>query len=723
MAKTSYLGSNVSVSGSTFRNWIDRTNQMIYDMGTVVMTVAANSTGEVTSGNAVINGVFSAQTLVAIGTLRGGTVSTSGNLTIGSNVVIGAYNFESAANTIFSNNVLVNATLKVNAAANVTGAINVGGTATISGNLTATATKNFGAANTLLFTENSSNTNYGKFFRISSTGLTEVANITLDNLSDVDAASPTNGYFLGWDGSKWTPTAIGSGGSFSANTLSGNTVAAERFVQLGQLSLIGNTGFAFSLTVNTTSNTTEIVIKNTPVILNGTSTLAVGGNTIPASYIFGVTGNTHANGSVLITGGIAVGGNVSATAFVGALTGTAANATLFNNQPGSFYTNASNISTGTLPEAQLPYRMNQNVRTTDAVTFSNVTFTGTLAGNVSETSLPYRMNQNVRSSDNVSFNVVTATLYGNANTATQLASARTISISGDVVGNVSFNGTANVDIVATIQPNSVALGTDTTGNYVATIASTGTGLTVSGSGSESAGVTIGLDSSANVSFNIITAALYGTANNASALNNQPASYYTNATNIASGTVPTARLGSGTANSTTILVGDSTWKSVETALGYTPLRNTANTYHADSSGIVRFYFDSTGKSVYNSTGGHEWRHANTAIGNLYSNGTFVVTGDVNAYSDERMKKNLSIISTPLEKVKAISGYNFTWNNAKNPERNGSADVGLIAQEIEKIMPEAVHTDEKGLLVVSYNKIIPLLVEAVKELSEKVHGNQA
>jgi len=723
MAKTSYLGSNVSMVGSTFRNWIDRTNQMIYDMGTVVMTVAANSTGETTSGNAVINGVFAAQTLVAIGTLRGGTVAASGNLTIGSNVVIGAYNFESAANTIFSNNVLVNATFKVNAAANVTGAFGVGGVATISGNLTATATKNFGTANTLVFTENSSNTNYGKFFRISSAGLTEVANITLDNLSDVDAASPTNGYFLGWDGTKWTPTAVGTGGSFSANTLSGNTVAAERFVQFGQLSLIGNTGFAFSLTVNTTSNTTDVTIKNTPVILNGTSTLAVGGNTIPASYVFGVTGNTHANGSVLVTGGLSVGGNVSATAFVGPLTGTAANATLLNNQNGAYYTNASNISTGTLAEAQLPFRMNQSVRTSDAVTFSNVTFTGTLAGNVSETSLPYRMNQNVRSTDNVAFNVVTATLYGNANTASALGTARRITLTGDVTGNVNFDGSGNVSISTTIAADSVALGTDTTGNYVATIGPTGAGVTVSGSGSEGAGVTIGLDASANVSFNIVTAALYGTANNASALNNQAASYYTNASNMATGTMPSGRLGSGTANSTTILTGNSTFVSVATALGYTPLRNTVDTWNTDSAGAQRLYFANGGRTFLDSGSGYEFRNSNTAIGTLYANGTLVVTGDVNAYSDERMKTNLVNIKSPLEKIKAISGYNFTWDNARNPERNGTGDVGLLAQEIEKIMPEAVHTDEKGLLVVSYNKIIPLLVEALKELSEKVHGNQA
>jgi hypothetical protein len=89
-----------------------------------------------------------------------------------------------------------------------------------------------------------------------------------------------------------------------------------------------------------------------------------------------------------------------------------------------------------------------------------------------------------------------AALEGNASTATALETARTIALSGDVVGTVSFDGTGNVDISTTIQANSVALGTDTTGNYVATIADAGSGrITVTNSGSETAAVT--LDIAAN----------------------------------------------------------------------------------------------------------------------------------------------------------------------------------------------------------------------------------
>ena len=82
---------------------------------------------------------------------------------------------------------------------------------------------------------------------------------------------------------------------------------------------------------------------------------------------------------------------------------------------------------------------------------------------------------------------------GNATTATALETGRTIALSGDVTATgVSFDGSANITLSTTIAANSVALGTDTTGNYVAAIAGTSNEIEVSGSGSETATVTIGL---------------------------------------------------------------------------------------------------------------------------------------------------------------------------------------------------------------------------------------
>ena len=94
---------------------------------------------------------------------------------------------------------------------------------------------------------------------------------------------------------------------------------------------------------------------------------------------------------------------------------------------------------------------------------------------------------------------VTGALTGNASTATALQTSRTIALSGDVAATgVAFDGTGNITLATTIQPNSVALGTDTTGNYVATIAGTANEVEVSGSGFEGATVTVGLPNSVTI---------------------------------------------------------------------------------------------------------------------------------------------------------------------------------------------------------------------------------
>ena len=83
--------------------------------------------------------------------------------------------------------------------------------------------------------------------------------------------------------------------------------------------------------------------------------------------------------------------------------------------------------------------------------------------------------------------------------AASLSTPRAIALSGDVVGTANFDGSAGISISTTIQANSVALGTDTSGNYVSTIAGTSNEIEVSGSGSETAAVTIGLPDDVTIS--------------------------------------------------------------------------------------------------------------------------------------------------------------------------------------------------------------------------------
>ena len=102
----------------------------------------------------------------------------------------------------------------------------------------------------------------------------------------------------------------------------------------------------------------------------------------------------------------------------------------------------------------------------------------------------------------------------------------------------------------------------------------------------------------------------------------------------------------------------------------------------------------------------------------SGSTIRASGDVIAFnsSDERLKDNIIQIENPLEKMESIGGYEFDWNN--NQQIYHGHDIGVIAQEIEKVLPEAVKDRGSGYKGVQYDKLIPLLIESIKELKQKV-----
>ena len=106
-------------------------------------------------------------------------------------------------------------------------------------------------------------------------------------------------------------------------------------------------------------------------------------------------------------------------------------------------------------------------------------------------------------------------------------------------------------------------------------------------------------------------------------------------------------------------------------------------------------------------------------NLTQNVGLQVTGDITAFasSDKRLKDNISPITKALEKVNSISGNTFTWK--ENDAGHEGDGIGVIAQEIEALgLPELVTTRSNGYKAVKYEKLVPLLIEAVKELSAKV-----
>jgi hypothetical protein len=162
---------------------------------------------------------------------------------------------------------------------------------------------------------------------------------------------------------------------------------------------------------------------------------------------------------------------------------------------------SSDVSITTLIE---PNSVELGADTSGSYIAAVVAGTGVSISNTSgETATPtFSIGQSVATNDNVTFNIVTADLVGdvtgNADTATSLETARTIEISGDVAGSASFDGTANINISATIQADSVALGTDTTGDYIESITA-GTGVTVTSGTGEGVNTTIAIGQSVETS--------------------------------------------------------------------------------------------------------------------------------------------------------------------------------------------------------------------------------
>ena len=88
------------------------------------------------------------------------------------------------------------------------------------------------------------------------------------------------------------------------------------------------------------------------------------------------------------------------------------------------------------------------------------------------------------------------------------------------------------------------------------------------------------------------------------------------------------------------------------------------------------------------------------------GDIVASGNVTAYSDIRIKENITSIDSALDKIMKMRGVYYTRIN------ENTRQLGVIAQEVEEILPEVIHTDISGFKSVAYGNIVALLIEAVK-----------
>lgn len=305
---------------------------------------------------------------------------------------------------------------------------------------------------------------------------------------------------------------------------------------------------------------------------------------------------------------------------------------------------------------------------------------------------------------------LTGAVTGNASTATTLQTARTI-------GGVSFNGSANIDLAGV----NTAGNQNTSGN-AATATAWATGRTISLTG-DVTGTSGSFDGTANLSFatslasdSVGSAEIASNAVSADELNvtgNGTTSQFLRSDGDGSFTwaVPTDTDTTYSAGSGLDLTG--TTFSVEADLrdGIEYVGRDTNDYIAIGTTTIEFAID----------GGVRARMEN--------DGDFHADGDLIAYSttisDERLKTNIVGIENAVAKVGQLNGYTFEY------KADGKVSAGVIAQEVEAVLPEAVtekllplKTDDgQEYKVVNYDALHGLLIEAIKELSARVEALEA
>ena len=404
-----------------------------------------------------------------------------------------------------------------------------------------------------------------------------------------------------------------------------------------------------------------------------------------------------------------------------------------------------------------------------------------------------------------------------ANTQTlvnaRLGATASVTITGDVAGSASFSSNA-VSIAVTQQNNSVDLGTHTTGNYVATISGTANEVEVSGSGSETAAVTIGLPNdvtltgdltvsggditlggtgriqgidtvsagtdAANKTYvdnavagvvdsapaaldtlNELAAALGDDANFATTVSTNigqklgatasvtltgdvtgSGSFSANAvsfaTSIASNVVGATELnvtGNGTADQylASDADGSFTWKDIPAGYSDSDVEAylSGGAGISFSSGVIAVDSDQRGDITQIGQDTNDYFTVGTTTQSwfldgaedmrLTNNGQLDVEGSVVAHSstvsDERLKDNIAPIEGALDIVKQLNGVSFNY------KKDGKPAVGLIAQDVEKVVPSAVQETEilghdGEYKILEYTQLIGVLVEAIKDQQKQI-----
>jgi hypothetical protein len=126
----------------------------------------------------------------------------------------------------------------------------------------------------------------------------------------------------------------------------------------------------------------------------------------------------------------------------------------------------------------------------------------------------------------------------------------------------------------------------------------------------------------------------------------------------------------------------------------------------------FSSNPTGNIIFRSNGGDQMT--------IFPSGNATLNGTLTQSSDIRFKENIQPLENALEKLLQLNGYRYNWK----PElkKDSALQIGLIAQNVEKVFPELVSTNEEGMKSVAYQNLVPVLIEAIKEQQQQLKAQQ-
>jgi hypothetical protein len=484
----------------------------------------------------------------------------------------------------------------------------------------------------------------------------------------------------------------------------------------------GNGATLSAINASNISSGTIANARTTAASANGASTIVLrdSGGSFDANLVNAVSlsGNaatvTGINASNIASGTIANARTTAATAngastivlrgasgefAAGAVTGTS-----FSGDGSSLTAiNATAITTGTLDNARTS-AASANGASTIVLRDANGSFAGNVITGTTGTFTNISGNGVALTAINAS-NISSGTI-ANARTTADSANGASTIVSRDASGNFASNLISGQTL--RIQDSSTQIGLFAKYKSIVGSGSDNTPTLFSETG---LGLNFAINGSATVVGNISTAGVLTI--NGSGINS------INASNISSGTVANARTTAVSTNTANAIV------ARDASGNFAGGVITASVFSGAGTSLTGTAASLTAGTASALTTGNNYQVNSLGVGTAASGtaGEIRATNNVTAFysSDERLKDNVQVITNALAKVLQIRGVEFDWNNLTEPEDGyfvRKHDIGVIAQEVEKVLPEVVGTREDGIKAVKYDRIVPLLIEAIKELKTEV-----